>query len=213
MDEIEWFGGSDPTRILEFLRGSASDRKLRLFACACCGRIGHLFADDHDREALAVIEQFADGRGTQSELVVVRTRAPRAIFEAAGDDAAVTAASTSAICASLLAEQHGDLNHPKGQGDYYAAEAGERKAQCRLLRELFGNPFRPGTFSPEWRTDTALSLARQMYESREFSTMPILADALQDAGCDSDDVLNHCRGTNATHVRGCWVCDLVLGKE
>jgi hypothetical protein len=81
-----------------------------------------------------------------------------------------------------------------------------------MLRDIFGNPFRPVVFSAAWRTDTALSLARQMYDSRDFSAMPILADALQDAGCDSDDVLNHCRQPGE-HVRGCWVVDLVLGKE
>lgn len=82
----------------------------------------------------------------------------------------------------------------------------------KLVHDIFGNPFRPVTFAPEWRTDTAVSLARGMYESRDFSAMPILADALQDAGCDSDDVLNHCRG-DGPHVRGCWVVDLLLGKE
>ncbi len=82
-----------------------------------------------------------------------------------------------------------------------------------LLRDIFGNPFRPVPFSPKWATDTAVSLARTMYESRDFSAMPILADAFQDAGCDSEDILNHCRDVNATHVRGCWVVDRVLGKE
>ncbi|HVL11991.1 MAG TPA: hypothetical protein VM529_05470 [Gemmata sp.] len=52
-----------------------------------------------------------------------------------------------------------------------------------------------------------------MYGSRDFSPMPILADALQDAGCDSADILDHCRGPKQVHVRGCWVVDLVLGKE
>ena len=80
------------------------------------------------------------------------------------------------------------------------------------VRDVFGNPFRRSTFDPDWRTDTAVLLARQMYESRDFSAMPILADALQDAGCDNPDVLNHCRG-GGPHVRGCWVVDLVLGKE
>ena len=84
--------------------------------------------------------------------------------------------------------------------------------QADLVRCVFGNPFRPVTFLPDWRTDTAVSLARQMYDSRDFGAMPILADALQDAGCDNDDVLNHCRDANQTHVRGCWVVDLVLGK-
>ena len=83
---------------------------------------------------------------------------------------------------------------------------------AELLREVFGNPHRPVRFDPAWRTDTAVAIARQMYDSREFSAMPILADALQDAGCDSDELLNHCRSATATHVRGCWVVDLVLGK-
>ncbi|MBM3979141.1 MAG: hypothetical protein FJ304_02435 [Planctomycetes bacterium] len=81
------------------------------------------------------------------------------------------------------------------------------------MRDIFGNPFRPVAFDPAWRTDTALTLARQMYDTREFSAAPILADALQDAGCDCDELLNHLRETSATHVRGCWALDLVLGKE
>jgi hypothetical protein len=90
--------------------------------------------------------------------------------------------------------------------------AGSDYDSVPILRDIFGDPFRPVTFTPEWRTDTAVSLAREMYESREFSAMPVLADALQDAGCDSDDVLAHCRGAGP-HVRGCWVCDLVMGRE
>ena len=87
----------------------------------------------------------------------------------------------------------------------------ESSAQCNLLRDIFGNPFRPVTFSPEWRTGTALTLAQQMYDSRDFSAMPILADALQDAGCASADILDHCRQPGV-HVRGCWVLDLALEK-
>jgi hypothetical protein len=84
--------------------------------------------------------------------------------------------------------------------------------QCECLRDIFGNPFHSVVFDPVWRTDTVVALAAQMYESRDFSAMPILADALQDAGCDNEDILNHCRDANATHVRGCWVVDLVLEK-
>ena len=76
---------------------------------------------------------------------------------------------------------------------------------------MIGNPFRPATFSPEWHTDTAVSLSQQMCESRDFGAMPILADALQDAGCENAAILQHCRGPGP-HVRGCWVVDLVLGK-
>jgi hypothetical protein len=85
--------------------------------------------------------------------------------------------------------------------------------QCiALLREVLGNPFRPVALSPACHTDTAVSLARTMYESRDFSAMPILADALQDAGCDNDDILSHCRDPKQVHVCGCWVVDLVLGR-
>jgi hypothetical protein len=88
----------------------------------------------------------------------------------------------------------------------------EAAAQANILRDIFGNPFRPVDFSASRRTDTVVTLARQMYESREFGAMPVLADALQDAECGNEDVLSHCR-SGGVHVRGCWVVDLVLGKE
>ena len=81
----------------------------------------------------------------------------------------------------------------------------------RLIRDIFGNPFLPVTFSPAWRTDTAIALARTMYDARDFSAMPVLADALQEAGCEDTSILGHCRG-EGPHVRGCWVVDLVLDK-
>jgi hypothetical protein len=85
--------------------------------------------------------------------------------------------------------------------------------QCGIIRDVFGNPFhKRRKFDVRWRTNTALLLAKTMHESRDFSAMPILADALQDAECDDADMLDHCRGPSP-HVRGCWVVDLVLGKE
>ena len=96
--------------------------------------------------------------------------------------------------------------------DYRVARESEWSVHLAFLRDIFGNPFRPTTLDPAWRTSTAVALATGMYESRDFSAMPILADALQDAGCDNEEVLNHCREAGATHVRGCWVVDLVLGK-
>ncbi len=80
-----------------------------------------------------------------------------------------------------------------------------------VVRDVSGNPFRSVTFDLAWQTDTVTAIARGMYESRDFSGMPILADALQDAGCDNEEVLNHCRQPGE-HVRGCWVVDLLLGK-
>jgi len=96
---------------------------------------------------------------------------------------------------------------------YASAERTALATHANIMRDIFGNPFRPVAFDPAWRTDTAVAVARQMYESREFGAMPILADALQDAGCEDEHILSHCRDTSAPHVRGCWVCDLVLNKS
>ncbi|MBN9118244.1 MAG: hypothetical protein J0I06_03635 [Planctomycetes bacterium] len=78
---------------------------------------------------------------------------------------------------------------------------------------MFGNPFRPAPADPEWLTPIVVSLADGIYDERAFDRMPILADALQDAGCTNDDILSHCRDTSLTHVRGCWVIDLLTGRE
>ena len=98
-------------------------------------------------------------------------------------------------------------------GTYRSATTPTVRDFVRLLHEVVGNPFRRVSFDPEWRTSTVLAMAKEMYESRDFSAMPIFADALQDAGCDNDDILTHCRDETVMHVRGCWVVDLVLGRE
>ena len=90
-------------------------------------------------------------------------------------------------------------------------QAGWLSEPPQLRQVVFSNPLRWITINPSWLTPTVLAIAQQMYDTRDFGAMPILADALQDAGCDNDDILNHCRGPGP-HVRGCWVVDLVLGK-
>jgi hypothetical protein len=85
------------------------------------------------------------------------------------------------------------------------------KDQVDVLREIFGNPFRPITLDPSWLTSTVLALAQGIYDEKAFDRMPILADALQDAGCDNEDILNHCQGGDI-HVRGCWMIDLLLAR-
>lgn len=103
---------------------------------------------------------------------------------------------------------------PKAMKDFlrHAAARVEHETHCDLLRCIFGNPFRPVTFAPSWRSETAVSLASGIYEERAFDRLPILADVLEEAGCDNSDVLNHLRGPSP-HARGCWVVDGVLGKE
>jgi hypothetical protein len=92
-------------------------------------------------------------------------------------------------------------------------------AYCRLLRDIFGNPFRPGLLQPAWLSPAVRETAQIAYDDREFPTgalnqkrMVALADALEQAGCFDGVILSHCRGPGE-HVRGCWVLDLLLGKE
>jgi len=88
----------------------------------------------------------------------------------------------------------------------------QRAAQVRFLRCIFGNPFCPVTGDPGWRTSAVLMLARAVYEERACAWMPILADALEEAGCAAQALLDHLREPGL-HVRGCWPVDLVLGRE
>ena len=89
---------------------------------------------------------------------------------------------------------------------------GRTSTGIAILRDIFGNPFRPVAFDPRWRSSDTVGVARGIYEDRAFERMPILADALMDAGCDDEQVLGHCRG-EGPHVRGCWVVDLILDKK
>jgi hypothetical protein len=94
------------------------------------------------------------------------------------------------------------------------AKERERTGQSDLLRFIFGIPFRPIFIDPAsltWHGGLPVSMARQMYDSRDFSDLPVMADALEEAGCSDQDILGHCRGPGP-HVLGCWVVDAILGK-
>jgi len=165
--------------------------------------------------AIEASERFANGVISELELVSWSLSVDEAYKEAfaRSDDVVMSLTIAASYATSRSLSQDKVL---KAINAVLAGTTGdwkrERAAQAERIRDIFGNPFRPVAFSPSWRTDTAVTLAQQMYDSREFGAMPILADALQDAGCDSADVLDHCRGPGP-HVRGCWVVDLVLGKE
>ena len=210
MTEAEWLACGEPRAMLRFLRGRVSDRKFRLFGSACYLNLwSKVPVAELYRDVLRASEAYAERQITKQEFKVVRKRgdydkAPR-VFGEAWEVAQSSAQDCSGESFNWT---------PVGDGRAYRSVR-ERpevvSTHCTFVRDIFGNPFRPVTFAPSWRTDTAVSLAKQMYESREFGAMPILADALQDAGCDNLDILNHCRG-EGPHVRGCWVVDLVLGK-
>lgn len=224
MTEDEWLTGRETAPMLLFLRGRSA-RKRRLFACACCRRIWrHLKSYDH-RLAVETAEDFADGKADEvlrSAIVSLvegseydempDPDSPRfsaevaAYYAVASDEDEDTAESLDDLetedCA-ILAARSASLavrNPPR-----------ESAEQCKLLRCIFGNPFRPVELDPNWLTSTVREMAASVYESREFGVLPVLADALQDAGCESDPILSHLRGPGP-HARGCWVLDLILGK-
>jgi hypothetical protein len=93
-----------------------------------------------------------------------------------------------------------------------AAQKAEAAVQCDLYRDVFRYPYDPPPFDPQWRTDTVVTIADGIFRDRAFDRLPILADALEDAGCDAADVLAHCRA-DRPHVRGCWVIELVLDPD
>ncbi len=176
----------------------------------------HLVPNDRVRVALDAAERVADGaigRTAWAE-AEAQVKAARGEVEPLTDPRRWDAITAAVIAISHASSSEDGVRLAANASAAASRAAGDdATAQARFIREVFRYPLRPTTFSSEWRTSTAVALAGAMYESREFSVMPILADALQDAGCDSADILDHCRDVNQVHVRGCWVIDLVLGKE
>lgn len=216
MTEEEWFACDNRQPMLEHFRDRFSNRKLRLFACACCRHVWP-FLTPESHAALETAERFADGAAGAAALELARESA-HAAARSAEDEAVVLATHPDAWSAALDAASSAAgrkrfLIWP-GRNEFDGERLmAEHQHFADVLRDIFGNPFRPVTFAPEWGTGTVLALAREMYASRDFSAMPILADALQDAGCEHPDVLAHCREPNQIHVRGCWVVDQVLRNE
>jgi hypothetical protein len=231
MTEAEWLGCTDPQKMLEFLRGKDSDRKLRLFACSCCHRVVGLLPDEASRSALDTCERFADGLASAVELQEAR-QAAISSYDAFSDsdefgNYAGGESASAAVAGACWSPDADDryrglddvIDNAFGLGRLYTGWRNggqiELRRQCRSLRDIFGNPFLCVTINPAWLTwndGTVQRIAQAIYDERGFDRMPILADALEEAGCTNADILNHCRQPGE-HVRGCWVVDLVLGKE
>ena len=239
MTEAEWLACADPVTMLRFIsenpdgrnlwigRARPSARKWRLLGVASCRRVWSLITEVDCRRVVEAVEAFADGEVSEVEL-----RDAMGEWEVAADEAEWRARIAGyrihdqAYCAiatlgSSVGSQ-GSYQTPESECSIVVGHSAtargkeqadqEMRVQSGLSRCIFGNPFRFVTFEPEWRTSTVVSLARRLYETRDFDPIPLLADALQDAGCENEDILNHCRSAGP-HVRGCWVVDLILGKN
>jgi hypothetical protein len=188
--------------MLEYVMPWASERKLRLWACACCRRIWRLM-NERARGAVETSERFADGKARMRDL--------KAAYE-----------QTTGVTSELAAGWAARLGRKKAPrlAAHFAAQASgsvrqESEAQADFLRDVFGNPFRTAEVNPAWLVwngGMVRSMAQVIYDERAFEQMPILADALEEAGCNDAEILQHCR-MPGVHVRGCWVVDLLLGRE
>jgi hypothetical protein len=224
MTEAEWLTCEDPLRMLGFVRGdkrnSLPERRSRLFGVACCRRLLHLIVDSRSLKALEVTEQYADHRATSDELDVAYSEALDVSAYYAEHLDRRDSRRLEALGRAANAVAGGCHEHELAEGvaleALTAAQAaditGNAAEQAELVRDIFGNPFRPVTLDPRWLTADVTGLARGIYDDRAFDRLPILADALLDAGCDNEDILADCRSTGP-HVRGCWVVDRILGKE
>ena len=225
MTEQQWLTCTDPAPMLEFLWSKASDRKLRLFVCACCRRIWPLLKDERSRKVVEVGEQFADAltddKCREDALLAAdrpmlalqrylrKSRVPRPLPKALSAGIAARLACWPA--SSYAGAVDACVTHTRQALD----PCGDPRL-CDLMRDIFGNPFRPSPPLPQavlaWDNSTAARIAQAIYDERDFGRLPVLGDALEEAGCTDADILAHCRSAGP-HVRGCWVVDLILGKQ
>lgn len=178
----------------------ASARKVRLHSVACCRFVAKHIRNPDSLALIDLLERRADDESLADAVSTLRRKVKR-WAEGVGPFAQkINWYARFAVWASTEPQPRAPV-----WGFSYRYDFRD------ILAEVLGPRGGTAPFLPEWRSDTAVSLAAHMYDSRDFSAMPILADALQDAGCDNGGVLDHCRG-EGPHVRGCWVVDLVLGK-
>jgi hypothetical protein len=226
MTEAEWLVGTDPRPLLDELPGRRSSRKLRLLVCACCRRVWELLTDLRSQQAVELAERYADGLAKRATLVAGQ-RGAHAAYQRARTARGPHAfrqfgAAHLALQATALRVRFDPRDHEFLRGAKQRKEKTERTARSHLIRDLFGNPFHPVSIAPSWLAwhNAAIpTIAQTIYEVRDLPSghldhcrLRILADALEEAGCDNRDILGHCR-SGGVHVRGCWVVDVLLGKE
>jgi hypothetical protein len=240
MTEQWWLTRADPNRMLKYLRANdrLSERKDILFGAACCHRILHLVGT-WGPSALDAVERFAEAPSDQldvrmalydvlfpaTELLRETNTAAERLPKGAEEERDLLLAKHHAamafICLPDVTLNPVTMRAWMAQA-VQATRAGRRResaAQAALLRDIAGNPFQPASLDPAWLTPAVLKLAQAAYGNRVLPSglldnagLAILADALEEAGCDNTYILSHLRGPGP-HVRGCWAVDLVLGKK
>jgi len=234
MNESQWWLCSAPEGILSWLGPKADGRSLRLFCCACCRLIWPIIPIGASRKAVETSERFADGLVSAAVLRAAEAAARSvpswgaggwlaawAAAEAAGLDVGAAAewvprwaaeAVGEAVARAALASDDAMPVHETAS----AAWRQQRQLQCGLLRDIFVNPMRPVVpIDPRclwWKNGAVVQAAQASYDRGGCEELSYLANLLEQAGCDDEDILAHCRDASG-HVRGCWVLDLLLGRR
>jgi hypothetical protein len=231
MTEQESLACDDPEPMLTLLERRGSDRRLQLFAVACCRRAWNLMTEPRHRHAVEAAERFADGLLTEAQfqavlqpIVAEWAELPDLAQRAGGwgpfhfmigATRHLGTGGGARYAASYAARGLACLAGSKDSPGSVAARLAEEAAQCALLRDLFGDPSMPFRFDPDWLSGegrAAAAWAREIYRGGRFESLSSLADALQQVGCRDQAVLDHCK-QSGPHARGCWVVDALLGKE
>jgi hypothetical protein len=242
LTEAEWLACTDPAPMLEFLlaSGRASQRKLRLFATASCRLAWALLQDSRLRRAVETSERYADRLAGKEELLAAWWAAHEALgvlgralaAVSGGRDFPVSKTGEGADGGVSWLGSCGDAANGVVGGTSVDAAHAARAVVARLhwrdlfmgslLRDVFGTPFRPVQLDPAWlawRGGAIRNLAGAVYEERDLPSghldlirLAVLADMLEEASCTDADLLAHLRGPGP-HVRGCWVVDLVSGRQ
>jgi hypothetical protein len=214
MTQSEWLTSQDVRSLLMHLGAGASPRKLRLFACACAVAPGRGLVAAECRAAIGIAREYADGEADLDDLGAAADRTSRVLREPDTPQRTDTmqwrvpwpgprdrAADLIRLSVRPVLTTDDLIRH----WDWDASDA-------MRLRDVFGNPFVPPPFDPRWRTADVVAVARGIYTEQAYDRLPILIDALMDAGCDDPDVFAHFRRV-PPHVKGCYMLDMLLGKE
>jgi hypothetical protein len=224
--ERAWLTSNTPSSLLSVLKGKRVPRQRRQIAVACCRRVMTSLEDPKSRHAIDVAQRFLDGEAGEAELEEAFLKAQtvaQALIEQARESNRKTIwdrwrlAYAAQLCAARTGMEEASLVLLKRAASLgQAQENSEKAALCAIIRDVVGNPFRePPKLDPgwlAWNGGAVGTLARTNYEENCFGDMPVLADALEDAGCAEPALLSHCR-SGGMHVRGCWVIELLLGAR
>jgi hypothetical protein len=218
--DADWLASTVPFALIESsLIEGGSHRKRNLLAVACLRRVAHLLPGPICKQAVELFEHYAEGNATLEELANAQKNAREEMLAVPNPDGN-RLPQVDAGCAVIGFGQEicpilwhcAEATAWAKAGTPEAISEAEWRAQCDLVRDIFANPFRPVTLHPAWLTPKVKTVAQTIYNNRAFERLPELAGALAEAGCSNPDILSHCCGPGP-HVRGCWVVDLVLGKE